>query len=96
MKKVTRELADEFAQNFFGCFIENVKFDKVNYFEDYPQHTIEYTLGRAKLCIFQTYGADAPIQLCERPTPVGYLEIKAQHVAFLTMLDDGEVVPIEV
>lgn len=72
------------------------KFNNVKYYEDNPLHTIEYVVGWAHLCIFQTYGADSPIELCERPTPVAYLEIKAQFVAYLTMLDNGEVVPIKV
>lgn len=91
MKKIKKELADEFARKFFGLFIfplKNVSFDSVNYFEDYPQHVIEYVVGRAQLNIFRF----APFEQID--TPIAYLELCGRFVSYFTF-KNGEILPFK-
>ncbi len=87
MKKVTKEMADNFARAIFG---NNAKFDYVGYYEG-SNHVIDFGIGYVQLNIYKQYGEDAPFAPKGVINPFGYINVGLITVADVELLEDGSV-----
>lgn len=87
MKKVTKEMADNFARAIFG---NNAKFDYVGYYEG-SNHVIDFGIGYVQLNIYKQYGEDAPFAPKGVINPFGYVNVGLTTVADVELLEDGRV-----
>ena len=87
MKKVTKEIADNFARAIFG---NNAKFDYVEYYEG-SNHVIDFGIGYVQLNIYKQYGEDAPFAPKGVINPFGYINVGLITVADVELLEDGRV-----
>lgn len=87
MKKVTKEMADNFARAIFG---NKAKFDYVNYYEG-SNHVIDFGIGFVQLNIYQQYGVDAPFAPQGVINPFGHINVGLVAVANVELLENGSV-----